>query len=100
MPNSTSPRRSYPQLAVDDFLVEQPPWAMAPGIAPAVASNQRGPLPIIGVTRATRLWSSPMGLFSPPSTPYAPPMMPAPPPPPPTPVDNSVEDAAARTKAQ
>lgn len=27
-------------------------------------------------------------------------MMPAPPPPPPTPVDQTVEDAAARTKAQ
>jgi len=40
-----------------------------------------------------------MGLFSPPSTPYAPPM-PAPPPPPPTQVDKTVEDAAARTKAQ
>jgi hypothetical protein len=32
--------------------------------------------------------------------PYAPPMQPALPPPPPTPVDKSVEDAAARTKAQ
>lgn len=40
-----------------------------------------------------------MGLFSPPSIPYAPPM-PAPPPPPPTPVDKTAEDAAARTKAQ
>jgi hypothetical protein len=41
-----------------------------------------------------------MGLFSPPSIPFAPPMMPAPPPPPPTPVDKAMEDAAARTKAQ
>lgn len=40
-----------------------------------------------------------MGLFSPPATPYVPPMA-APPPSPPTPVDKSVEEAAARTKAQ
>ena len=48
----------------------------------------------------TPLLSAPMGLFAPPSIPYAPPMMPAPPPPPPTPVDKTVEDAEARTKAQ
>jgi len=41
-----------------------------------------------------------MGIFSPPSIPYAPPMMPAPPPPPPTPVDKAATDAAARTRAQ
>jgi hypothetical protein len=40
-----------------------------------------------------------MGLFSPPSIPFAPPM-PTPPPPPPTPVDKVAEEAAARTKAQ
>jgi len=40
-----------------------------------------------------------MGIFSPPSIPYAPPM-PALPPPPPTPVDKAASDAAARTKAQ
>ena len=40
-----------------------------------------------------------MGIFSPPSIPYAPPL-PAPPPPPPTPVDKTAEDAAARTRAQ
>jgi hypothetical protein len=40
-----------------------------------------------------------MGIFSPPSIPFAPPM-PAPPPPPPTPVDKAAEDAAARTKSQ
>jgi hypothetical protein len=41
-----------------------------------------------------------MGIFSPPSIAYAPPNLPAPPPPPPTPVDKTVEDAAARTRAQ
>jgi hypothetical protein len=41
-----------------------------------------------------------MGIFSPPSIPYAPPMMPASPPSPPTPVDKAASDAAERTKAQ
>jgi len=41
-----------------------------------------------------------MGIFSPPSLPYAPPMLPAPPSPVPTPVDKAAEEAAARTRAQ
>ena len=87
LPTGASPRHNYPQAAVEDFVPGHASWAMDTIVEPSITGNRRRPLPVIGVTRATRLWSAPMGLFSPPSTPYAPPMMPAPPPPPPTPVD-------------
>src|SRR5690242_13565592 len=62
LPDRPSPLRGYPQPAVEDSIREHALWAMDPVADPSITGNRRRPLPVIGETRATRLWSAPMGL--------------------------------------